>query len=113
MKTKIFTLLTIISFLFTSSCNRSIADYDYIFVGAWESNKFYIEIYDDGFGYIEKFGLFGFDGEDAEVIIRRDKIIFDTPNRTKRFDIDGSPFYDSFTDEVIMILDGREFYRVQ
>jgi hypothetical protein len=112
MKTKLFTLLSLFFFLLLSSCQSSLEDYDYIFVGSWESNKFYLEIYDDGYGYIEKYGLFGFDGEEGEVTIRRDRIIIDTPNHTKRFKIDASPFYDAFSDQVIMILDGKEFYKL-
>ncbi|MEL6924909.1 MAG: hypothetical protein AAFO94_12750 [Bacteroidota bacterium] len=112
MKTKALILISSLMLLLSSSCNNALEDYAYLFFGAWESDKFYIEIYNDGYGYIEKFGLFGFAGEDADVIIHNDRLIFDTPNRTKRFDVEVSPFYDEFIDEVVMVLDGREYYRV-
>ena len=107
MKTKLF-LLLLVSFIFAlSSCDDEYIDPD--LVGAWDSNKYYLEIDPDGFGYIEKYGLFGFDGENATIRIKNHRIIFDTNERTKRFDIDEYPFYDEWTDQVIMVLDGREY----
>ena len=113
MKTKLISCFAIIALLFGSSCSGTLENYDYLFYGAWESDKLYMEIYNDGYGYIEKFGLFGFAGEEAQVTIRNDRIIFDTPNRTKRFDVEVSPFYDEFIDEVIMVLDGREYFKIE
>ena len=109
MKTKwSLAFLTVLALTLTAC--HDYFDYDNLaFVGAWESNKYYIEIYDDGYGYYDKRNR---PGVECEVRIKDRKIVFDWHGGRKAFCIDAPPSVEINTGEVFMILDGRTFYRL-
>lgn len=109
MKTKWSLAILAILFLSFSSCRDYFTYEELAFVGAWESSKFYIEIYDDGYGYYQRRNR---PGVECEVRIRDRKIVFDWPGGRKAFCIDAPPSVEINTGEVFMILDGRTFYRL-
>jgi len=108
---KIYTILCCIIFLGLSSCQWPLDDFELQYIGSWSSRKFYLEIAANGRGYLEKRGLFGFDGVEGRIKITTNRIKFRSDRRNKTFRIDASPFYDDYEGTEVMILDGDEFYK--
>lgn len=98
-------------FLLLSACDlqRALDDFELQYIGDWSSEKFHLEISANGRGYLERRGLFGFDGVEGRVNITDNKIKFRSDERNRTFRIDDPPYREE--GEVVMILDGKMFYK--
>lgn len=90
------------------SCQKPLHDADLIYLGAWSSNKHYIEIAANGYGFYQRRNR---EPRDARVRITNRRIIFNWDGGRKSFRIDTPPAVEITTGRVFMILDGRDFYR--
>ncbi|MEM8527810.1 MAG: hypothetical protein AAGG68_24425 [Bacteroidota bacterium] len=98
-------------FFLLQSCDlqRALDDFELQYIGDWSSDKFYLEIAANGRGYLERRGLFGFDGVEGRVNITDNRIKFRSDERDRNFRIDESPYREA--GEIVMILDGKTFYK--
>jgi len=105
-------ILVVFSFLLISisACQKPLDDQDLIFIGAWSSEKFYIEIGANGYGFCQRRNREPVEGR---VRITDNKIIFngDGVGGRNAFRIDTPPSFDLTTGEIFMILDNKEFLK--
>ncbi|MEM9888147.1 MAG: hypothetical protein AAF849_19800 [Bacteroidota bacterium] len=88
---------------------KALDDFELQYIGNWSSDKFHLEISANGRGYLERRGIFGFDGTEGRIKITDNRIKFRSDERDRNFRIDESPFREE--GEIIMILDGKTFYK--
>ncbi|MEN0045898.1 MAG: hypothetical protein AAF806_02450 [Bacteroidota bacterium] len=108
---KITYLCSIFLLLLLTACDlqQALDDFELQYIGDWSSDKFYLEIAANGRGYLERRGLFGFDGVEGRIKITDNKIKFRSDERDRNFRIDESPYREEGT--IIMVLDGKTFYK--
>ena len=109
MKTRYFILLFALAI---SSCQEELGPEDEIFRGTWDSSRYAIQIFQNGYGVCDIKNRGRCEGN---VKIRRGKIIFTSDNESstvsrKAFDIDVPPTIDANGVEY-MVLDGYRFER--
>jgi len=108
MKINISLLLLVCAGLLWPSCQKGLYEEDLIYLGAWSSNKHFIEIAANGFGFYQRRNR---DLMDCRVRITNRKIIFNWDGGRKSFRIDTPPSVELSTGRVFMNLGGRDFYR--
>ena len=98
-------------FLLLPACDlqKALDDFELLYIGDWSSDKFHLEISANGRGYLERRGIFGFDGIEGRIYITDNKIKFRSDDRDRNFRIDEPPYREE--GEVVMILDGKTFYK--
>lgn len=108
MKNSLYFVLLAFLLATTPSCQKALYEEDLIYLGAWSSNKYFIEIAANGFGFYQKRnnGL-----RDCRVKIKSRRIVFDWDGGRKSFRIDTPPSIELSTGRVYMTLNGRDFYQ--
>ena len=99
------------SLLLFSSCEKQqpLNEEDLIFIGAWSSDDYFIEIAANGYGFCQRRNSPSFEGN---VFIRNDKIIIRGTGEDggrHKFDIDEYPFEEN--GDIMVVLDGDLFYK--
>lgn len=108
MKINILLVLLSVALLSIPSCQKPLDDDELIFLGAWSSDRHFIEIAANGFGFYQRRNR---ELQDCRVRITDRRIIFNWDGGRKSFRIDTPPSVELSTGLVFMTLDGREFYR--
>jgi len=106
--TKYFYYL-VFSILLFSNCGKQqpLDEADLIYLGAWSSADYFIEIAANGYGFCQRRNRAAIEGN---VFIKNDKITFKSDEGGKhKFDIDEPPFEEN--GEIMMKLDGDLFYK--
>ncbi|MCB0633171.1 MAG: hypothetical protein R2824_29040 [Saprospiraceae bacterium] len=108
MKNAFYFLLLALFTLTTPACQKALYEEDLVYVGAWSSDRYFIEIAANGFGFYQKRnnGL-----KDCRVKIKNSRIVFDWDGGRKSFRIDNPPSIELTTGRIYMTLNGRDFYQ--
>ena len=107
---KIKVVIAVLLLIGISSCQRPLEEQDLIFIGSWSSEKFYLEIGANGYGFCQRRNRTAIEGR---VRITDDCIIFNGSESggRRRFRIDTRPSVDLGSGEVFMILDNKDFLK--
>lgn len=112
MSLKMKFTLSVVAFLLISisACQKPLEEQDLIFIGSWSSEKFYLEIGANGYGFCQRRNREPIEGR---VRITDNRVIFngDEQGGRRSFRIDTPPAFDLTTGEVFMILDNKEFLK--
>jgi len=105
---KIKFTLALLSILFLTACQRPLDEQDLIYIGSWSSNKHYVEIGANGYGFYQRRNR---TGVECSVKVKNKKIVFNWDGGRKGFCIDTPPSVELSTGRVFMVLGGRDFYK--
>lgn len=91
-----------------AACQKPLYEEDLIYLGAWSSDKHFIEIAANGFGLYQRRNR---DLQECRVKITDKRIVFNWDGGRKSFCIDTPPAVELTTGRIFMILDGRDFFK--